>query len=107
MTDITSRSQCFLVYMAVMHQKYPERMPGMIAYMLTIVRTQQEFEDPGWRIHDHNYRLKAAASGNRDWTELDPIYTASVSRVRQKGSRPVPNATPSDMHRRTALTVDR
>jgi len=71
-TDIISWSQCFLVYMAVMHKKFPDKVPNMIAYMLTIVRAQQEFEDPGWRIYDHNYRLKAAASGNQNWAELDP-----------------------------------
>ena len=55
-----------------MHKKFPDKVPNMIAYMLTIVRAQQEFEDPGWRIYDHNYRLKAAASGNQNRAELDP-----------------------------------
>ena len=71
-TDIISWTQCFLVYIAIMHQKFPDKVPKMIAYMLTILRAQQEFEDPGWRIYDHNYRLKAAASGNQNWAELDP-----------------------------------
>ena len=64
-TDIISWTQCFLVYIAIMHQKFPDKVPKMIAYMLTILRAQQEFEDPGWRIYDHNYRLKAAACGNK------------------------------------------
>ena len=46
-TDIISWTQCFLVYIAIMHQKFPDKVPKMIAYMLTILRAQQEFEDPG------------------------------------------------------------
>ena len=82
-TDIISWSQCFLVYMAVMHKKFPDKVPNMIAYMLTIVRAQQEFEDPGWRIYDHNYRLKAAASGNQNWAELDysQCFTGRAKKV--------------------------
>ena len=53
--DIISWTQCFLVYIAIMHQKFPDMVPKKIAYMLTILRAQQEFEDPGWRIYDHNY----------------------------------------------------
>lgn len=71
-TDIISWTQCFLVYIAIMHQKFPDKVPKMIAYMLTLLRAQQEFEDPGCQIYDHNYRLKAAASGNQNWAELDP-----------------------------------
>ena len=100
-TDIISWTQCFLVYIAIMHQKFPDKVPKMIAYMLIIFRAQQEFEDPGWQIYDHNYRLKAAASGNQNWVELDPIYTASVSQVGQRRSKPVPSVTPSGMPRKT------
>jgi len=53
-------------------QEIPDKVLNMIAYTLTTVRAQQEFEDLGWRIYDHNYRLKAAASGNQNWAELDP-----------------------------------
>ena len=60
------------MYIAIMHQKFPDKVPQMIAYMLTILRAQLEFEDPGWRIYDHNYRFKAAALGNQNWAELDP-----------------------------------
>ena len=56
----------------MMHQKFPDKVPKMIAYMLTILQAQQEFEDPGWRIYNHNYRLKAAASGNQKRAEVDP-----------------------------------
>ena len=84
----------------MMHQKFPDKVPKMIAYMLTILQAQQEFEDPGWRIAiDSRQQHRATKTGQR-WT---PIYTVSVSQVRQRrSSQPVPSVTPSGMSRKTA-----
>ena len=77
--------------MAVMHKKFPDKMPNMIAYMLAIVRAQQEFEDPGWRIYNHNYRLKAAALGNQNSAELDPHLYSLYSQCFTGRAKKVPS----------------
>ena len=87
-TDIITLTQCFLVYIAIMHQKFPDKVPKMIAYMLTILRAQQEFEDPGWRIYDHNYRLKAAASGQ---PQLGRVGLLSIQPVFHRSSKEGPS----------------
>ena len=56
--------QCFAIYMAVMARKYPEAIPEMLAYMLSIVRAQQEYEEPAWSQYDEAFREKAASIGN-------------------------------------------
>ena len=53
-------------------EKIPEIIGDMMAYMITIVRAQIEFEDPTWWTYDEAYRDKAATTGNRKWSEIDP-----------------------------------
>jgi hypothetical protein len=62
----------FGVYVAVLAKRYPELIADMMAYMITIMRAQIEFEDPAWRTYDEAYRDKAATTGNRKWSEIDP-----------------------------------
>ena len=42
--------QCFTIYMAVMARKYSEAILEILAYMymLSIMRAQQEYEEPAW-----------------------------------------------------------
>ena len=68
-----------------MHQKFPDKVPKMIAYILTILWAQQEFEDPGWRIYDHNYRLKAAVSGQPQLGRVGPLSVQPVFHRSSKG----------------------
>ena len=54
--------------------------------MITIMRAQIEFEDPGWRKYDEAYRDKAASMGNRKWSAIDPhlynqLFTGRAKKV--------------------------
>ena len=69
--EIQSWIQCFLIYMAVMAMRYPSAVPGMVAYMLVIIRAQKEYEEPAWRLYDEAFRDKAATTGNRNWAQTD------------------------------------
>ena len=43
----------------------------MLAYMLSIMRAQQEYEEPAWSRYDEAFREKAASIGNRKWSQID------------------------------------
>ena len=50
----------------ITHKVFSDKMPKINDYMLTILQAKQEIECPAWWIYDHNYRLRAAASGNQN-----------------------------------------
>ena len=84
--DISTWLQCFGVYVAVLAKRHPEIIGDMMAYMITIMRAQIEFEDPAWRTYDEAYRDKAATTGNRKWSEIDPhlynkIFTGRAKKM--------------------------
>ena len=41
------------------------------ANLYVIIRAAQEFEDPVWRSYDEAFHEKAAATGNKKWSEID------------------------------------
>ena len=59
--------------MAAVQQHDPGAVNELLAYMFTIIRAAQEFEDPAWRSYDEAFREKAAATGNRKWSEIDSL----------------------------------
>ena len=70
-SNITDWCQAFAVYMAALVSQHPSATLDLIAYMLTIVKASQQYDGLYWRAYDTNYRLTAAASGNRCWSRLD------------------------------------
>ena len=84
--DISTWLQCFAVYTAVLAKRHPDIIDDMMAYMITIMQAQIEFEDPAWTTYDEAYRDKAATTGNRKWSEIDPhlynkIFTGRAKKV--------------------------
>ena len=57
--------QCFTTVVAILSTKFPEAVPDLMAYMLSIIRAYQEHEHPKWRNYDEVFRDKAATTGNR------------------------------------------
>ena len=80
--------QCFAIYMAVMARKHPKAIPEMLAYMLSIMRAQQEYEEPAWSRYDEAFREKVAAIGNRKWSQIDTHIYNQVFTGRAK-KRPI------------------
>ena len=54
--------QCFAVYVAVVASKCSNRVPDMMAYMIQIIRANQEYEGLAWFAYDKAYRRQAAAT---------------------------------------------
>ena len=63
------------MYVAVLASKNPEYLPSVMAYLLTILRAQQEYEDPPWRVYDESFRDMAASTGLKDWSKPDEAET--------------------------------
>ena len=53
--------------MAAIAKHDSDSIPEMLAYVLTFIKTQKEFEEPAWRLYDIAYRKKAAPTGNKTW----------------------------------------
>ena len=94
--DIITWVQCFTIFMAAIQKQEPEAIKELLAYMFTIIRAAQEFEDPAWRSYDEAFREKAAATGNRKWSEIDSlIYNRVFTGHARKIAIPSHNITSS------------
>jgi len=70
--DIQVWMQWFALYATVLIKRYPETVADLMAYLSLIVQAHQDYEDPVWQRYDEAFRDKAAATGNRKWSSLDP-----------------------------------
>ena len=70
--DVRTWTMCFTIYTAAVGMKHPDMMPEMLAYMLHILRSHREYEEPAWREYDVRFRQMAAVTGNKAWSQLDP-----------------------------------
>ena len=93
--EIRVWAQCYAVYVAVLAKQFPETVPDMMAYLLLIIQTHWDYEDPAWRKYDEALRDKAAATGNRKWANLDShLYNKICSgRARRVRLEPGSQAT--------------
>ena len=62
---------CFVLYMAAMATKFPDSTPELCAYFYNILRCKMEFQGGMWRHYDRQFRKRAAATGNRKWSQID------------------------------------
>ena len=70
-TDIWSWLHCFGTYVSVLGPFYPQAIPELMAYMSLIIRCSQDYEGLAWVRYDMSFRRQAAASGNRNWSEVN------------------------------------
>ena len=70
-TSISQWTQAFTIYTAALVSVHLSATLELLAYMLTIIRASQQYDGLCWRSYDTNYRIAAAASGNRSWSKLD------------------------------------
>ena len=59
------------IYIAVVAKKHPDLVPEMLAHVLIVMRAQQEYKEPAWRLYDEAFHDKAAAAGNWKWSQID------------------------------------
>ena len=76
MGSIVDWVQAFVVYTAAIVAVKPAATLELLAYMLTVIKASQQYDGLYWRLYDTNYRINAAASGNKAWSRLDTdLYT--------------------------------
>lgn len=74
--DIAVWLQCFAVWVSVVSRSFPEVVPELMAYMASIIRASQEYEGAAWEAYDAAFRRQAAATGQREWSKINPtLYT--------------------------------
>ena len=67
---------------------YPARVPELMAYMVGIIRAHQEFEGTACSAYDDAYRRLAAASGDWQWSRVNPsLYTVCYTGRARKTAR--------------------
>ena len=63
-------ASCFATYMAVLSSK-GQNITHMCAYFNVILKASREYTDDMWRHYDADYRQKAEATHNQDWSTID------------------------------------
>ena len=63
-------ASCFVTCMAVLSSK-GSNITHICAYFNTILKASREYTDDMWRHYDADYRQKAEATNNTDWSSID------------------------------------
>lgn len=71
-TDIATWVQCFATYTSVLSGPYPTAVPELLAYLIFILRTSQDFGGVAWVTYDTAFRRQAFITGNRLWSKVNP-----------------------------------
>ena len=78
--DLSTWVQCFAIYAVVVLSAQPHRATSIVMYMYHIAKLSKQFQWPSWIIYVHLFRELAAATGNQDWSNIEPsMYTTSFT----------------------------
>ena len=81
-TDILTWVECFTSYVSVVTTYMPNRSRDLLSYMALVIRMAKRYRGSCWLNYDRAFRLEAAASNIRDWSQLKPdlySYHTSIS----------------------------
>lgn len=74
--DLATWTQCFAIYVAVIAQKQPERVPELMAYQSLVAKVSLKYKWPAWVVYDQNFRAEVAGKTDQSWAKVDAgIYT--------------------------------
>ena len=79
--------QCFGIYMAVLTQKYPERISDLLGYQHLIITASLEYEGDNWLGYDRQFRLTAAATQKTTWGYVDQTLWSLAFSSKAKTTR--------------------
>ena len=87
-TDIATWVQCFATYTSVLSGPYPDSVPELLAYLIFILRTSQDFGGVAWVTYDAAFRRQAVITGNRQWSRVNPsLYSICFAGAARTGVR--------------------
>jgi len=81
--DLNVWLQCFAVFVTVVARSSPGAVPGMMAYMVSIIRASQEYEGGAWTTYDAGFRRQAATTGLQEWARINSSLYTICSPARQ------------------------
>ena len=70
-TAIIEWVQCFGINIVIVSKKEPEWMVDLHGYQQLIIQSSQYHQEGCWLIYDRHFRLKASATGSKDWSAID------------------------------------
>ena len=73
--DIFTWLQCYGTYVSVRAASNPALIAELVAYMIMIVRTSQDFSGLAWVRYDAAFRRQAALTGNTQWLQTRLGFT--------------------------------
>ena len=74
--DLATWLQCFCVYVAVIAERQPERVPELMAYQAIIAKCSIKYRWPSWVVYDSSFRQEVAGTTGQSWARVDPsIYS--------------------------------
>ena len=79
-TDISQWVERYSLMAAVMATRYPHKAPELFAYQATIIRAERNYEAGRWVTYDRQFRRKALARRNLNWSTPDPrLYSEAFT----------------------------
>ena len=70
-SDILTWVECFNSYISVITAFHLERVRDLLACMALIMRLAKQFPGRCWYTYDRAYRLEAAASNSKNWSQIN------------------------------------
>ena len=71
-TDLKTWLKAFATYVAVMSQKNGGAIHELMAYMVSIIRAEEEYAEGAWVHYNAAYCQQAAACRNTTWSKVNP-----------------------------------
>ena len=73
--DLATWLQCFSLYITTVATKFPERIPELMSYQMTIAKASQKYHWPSWVVYDQYFRQEADGNPMQSWAKVHPsIY---------------------------------
>ena len=72
-TDILLWSECYATLVSVLGERFPNKIPGFMSYMKTIIKASRSFQGDAWVSYDMTFRRQAANRKSLDWGIIDPM----------------------------------
>ena len=70
--DLATWTQCYALYVTVLTQSQPERLPELMAYQSLIAKTSLKYKWPAWVVYDQYFRSEMAGKVDQSWARVDP-----------------------------------
>ena len=75
-TELKTWVQCFAIYVGVVSMKNPEFTPDMMACMVMIVKTMEEYAGLAWVQYDKVFLRQANSKERCQWSKVNPSLFA-------------------------------